>query len=266
MGFIDILRVEYKLVYAEIMRRKSMFLAIILYPYLFTGFTLFIGYSFGSANVFIEKIGVDPVIFMITAGYIILSMLAVLDDILWKPLNDQWIGVLPYIIASPVNRLVLFTTIPLPRLTILILLASTSIMPIYTIYYGINGLLTSLLVMGLTALGSLLMVTPAMIITGLIHSIGESWRVLNIVRPLIMILIGAYYPRFYMPIMGQVLSYLLPSSHVVEVIQRIIIDIPGNYYLLLAIAFTLALIYAPGGERSIVYWERKKVREGVKIS
>ncbi len=266
MSFTDLLRVEFKLVYGELIRRRSAFIAMVIYPYLFAGFTLFFGYAMGSPKAFIARVGVDPIVYMVTASFLLLSILVSVDDILWKPLNDQWIGTLPYIIASPVNRVAYYLSIPIPRLITIVLMGFTSIIPIYMIFYGIAGVYMGVFVLLLSLIGGLSMVTLAMTIAGIVHTIGESWRVLNIVRPILMILIGAYYPRFLMPLTGYILSYMIPSSHIVETIQRMLSGMGGNFYLLLAIAFTLALLYTPVGKHSIVFWEKKKVREGVKVS
>lgn len=266
MWFIEILRVEYKLVYAEMFRRKSMLVMMFLYPYVLTGFTLFIGYSFGSKQVFVEKTGVAPEVFMITASFIMLSMLASIDDMIWKPLMDLWHGTLPYIIASPVNRIMLYAAIPIPRLTAVMIIGSTSVIPVYTLYYGLNGFPTSLIVIGLASLGAIFMITPAMIVTGIVNTMGESWRVINVIRPIFMILLGAYYPRILMPLAGLIASYTLPSSYVVELIQAFLRNVTNtsNVLSLIGVATALFVIYAPGGSRSILLWEKKKVKEGVK--
>lgn len=266
MQFIEILRAEYKLVYAEMFRRKSMLVMMFLYPYVLTSFTLFIGYSFGSKQVFVERTGVAPEIFMITASFIILSMLTSIDDMIWKPLMDLWHGTLPYIIASPVSRIMLYAAIPIPRLTAVVIVGSTSIIPVYALYYGLRGLLTSLIVISLACLGAVFMITPAMVVTGLVNTVGESWRVINIIRPIFMILLGAYYPRILMPLAGLIASYALPPSHIVELIQAFLRNAASalNTLSLMGIATALFVIYAPGGSRSILLWEKKKVKEGVK--
>uniref|UniRef100_A0A7C5UTH2 ABC transporter permease n=1 Tax=Ignisphaera aggregans TaxID=334771 RepID=A0A7C5UTH2_9CREN len=264
MSLYPLLKAEFKLVYGELFRRKSAFIAMIIYPYLFAGFTLFFGYTIGSPNLFIERVGIDPVIFMITASYIVMSITTVIDDVLWRPLSDTYIGTIPYILASPVNRLKLFIAIPIPRLLAMVSMGFTSITPIYALYYGFRGAVTALLIMALVALGALSMVSIAIIIAGLVHTISESWRILNIVRPLIMVLLGAYYPRIFMPFAAYAISFLIPSSHIVEVIHRLFIGSLDGIYISLAIAITLALLYMPGGRKSLLYWERRKVAEGVK--
>ncbi|MEM2528705.1 MAG: ABC transporter permease [Ignisphaera sp.] len=264
MKLHTILRAEFSLVYGEIFRRKSALAAMIIYPYLFAGFTLFFGYTIGSPQLFIERVGVEPTIFMITASNIVMSIITAVDDVLWRPLHDMYVGTLPYIIASPINKLELFIAIPIPRLSLLLMTGFTSIAPVYTLYYGMNGIVLALAIISLIALGALTMSTLGIVIAGLIHTIGESWRILNIVRPLIMVLLGAYYPRMFMPLSAYIASFLIPSSHVVETIHRILLGSIDNLYLFPILAIILAFTYIPGSRRSLLYWEKKKVSEGVK--
>ena len=264
MSYLELVKAEYKLVYGELLRRKSAFISLIMYPYLFTGFTLFLGYAIGSPQSFSEKIGVDPLIYLITASYLMFSILVAIGDILWRPLNDLWVGTLPYIIASPVNRVKLYFAIPLPRLTGVIIMGSTSIAPVYLWFYGLSGLIVSFIVIGLSILGGLLMITFAITTAGLIHSMSESWRVLNIVRPILMILLGIYYPRFLMPLSGYILSSIIPSSHVVEAVQRILMGGYNNLHVLLVIAIVLALLYTPLGKNSFFIGRKRRRKKVLK--
>lgn len=266
MGFLEVVRAEYKLTYAEAFRRKSALVAFIVYPYLFAGFTLFFGYAVGSPQEFEARLGVNPVIYMVTASYLVLSLLVSVDDVLWRPLAAQLDGTLPYIIASPVSRVEYYLAIPLPRLTAAVLMGFTSIAPVYTLFYGFSGLLLSLLVTSLSMLGGLLMALPAMAIAGAVHRIAESWRVLNIVRPLMMILTGAFYPRFYIPLLGYIVSMAIPASYIVELVQRLLSSFHRAEYYLVVLALVVALLYTPLGYKSIQLWERKKVSEGVQVT
>lgn len=264
MNLHILLQAEFKLVYGEILRRKSALVTLIIYPYLFAGFTLFFGYTIGSPQLFMERVGIEPIVFMVTASNIVMSMLNTVDDVLWRPLHDTFIGTLPYIIASPASKLKLFIAIPVPRLSLLLITGFTSIAPIYMMYYGFNGVLLTLAIVSLIALGALTLSTLGIIVAGLVHTFSESWRILNIIRPLMMVLLGAYYPRIFMPIAVYAVSLLIPSSHIVEIIHRMLLKDVSNVYLLLALAITLALVYSPGSGRALSYWERKKVSEGVK--
>lgn len=266
MSLTDLLVAEYRLVYGELFRRKSAIVTMIMYPYIFAGFTVFIGYAYGNPRYFVERIGVDPVVFMITASYMLMALMNTVDELFWRPLGDQWMGTLPYIIATPVSRLKRYFAIPIPRLTLLLITGSTSVIPIHVYYNGFTGLTTGLLIIVLTAIGALISIGFAMIVTGLIHRVGESWRALSIVRPVIMILIGAYFPRKYMFTIARYMSYLIPASHIVEIIQGLMSGLETPLYILLSLAIALSIIYAPLGSRTIKMWEEKKVREGVKFS
>ncbi|MEM0372199.1 MAG: ABC transporter permease [Ignisphaera sp.] len=265
MSFIVLLKAEYMLVYSEIMRRKSALMAIIIYPYLFAGLTLFVGFFAGSPQSFVERVGIDPIVFMVTASYMIMAITTGVDDILWRPLSDLWIGTLIYIIASPVNKLKLFMAMPIPRLTLLLMMGFTSILPVYVAFYGLYGISLTIVVIALSAIGALVMTPLGIAISGLMHIVSDSWRILNIVRPLLFVFLGAYYPRMFMPLVLRLISYSIPSSYTVELVQRLLIGIAStDVIILLGLSIALATIYVPLGRRSIRYWEKKKVKEGVK--
>jgi ABC-2 type transport system permease protein len=267
MSIFDLMRAEYILIYAETIRRKSELVLMILYPYLFTGFVLLLGYSAGSLEVFKSRIGVDPAIFMATASFTVMSLMIGVDDVLWRPLWDMWIGTLPYLIASPVDKFKLFTIMPLPRATLIVLLGFTSLLLLYILQYGLSGVILVLLVTILIVIGVFTMVPLGVLLAGLIHSIGESWRILSVVRPIIMVLLGAYYPRFYMPLVAKLLSYTIPPSHIVESVQRVLVGLVDQWLLvLIAASIFLTALYTPPSRASLKFWEKRKVSEGVKIS
>lgn len=266
MSYIDILKAEYRLVYSEMFRRKTALMMLILYPYIFAIFALFIGYAAGSPRVFVERMGVDPVVYMITASYMLMSILTGLDDLIWRPLFDTYIGTIAYIVASSVNRFKLYSAIPIPRLTLLIFMGFTSIVPVYTFYYGLSGFILGLVVMAMLVVGCLVMVPFAIVIASTVHRVGESWRLLNIVRPLVMVLLGVYYPRVLMPFAGYIISSLIPSSHIVEAVQRLLTGMQGNLFALFSVSFILAFMYTPVGQFTLKAWEYKKVKEGVKTT
>jgi len=263
MSMLDLVRVEFKLVYGDLFRRKSAFITFILYPYIFTSFTLFIGYAVGSPRGFVERVGVDPVIYMITASYMLMSIFSSIDDLLWRPLLDLHIGTLPYIIASPVNRLKYYTAIPIPRLVAVLLLGFTSILPVYILYYGLEGVAVVFVVISILIVGCLTMVFFSIALAMSIHRVGESWRMLNIVRPVLMILMGVYYPRMFMPLASYILSSFIPSSHAVEAVQRFLMGMSSDIYILIVLAIAISFIYMPIGKISIREWEKSRVRRGV---
>ncbi|MCY0868788.1 MAG: ABC transporter permease [Desulfurococcus sp.] len=267
--FLNAVYAEFKMVFSELSRRKITLVMIIGYPYMLLVFILLLGYGFGGSRVFTERFGIPPEVFFTVSGYLLIAVMSVNDDLLWRPLFDEWMGTLPYIIASPMPRLYRFLAIPLPRLLAGVASGAATVAPVMLYFYGVSGLLeaASVILLGIVAAVTL---TPLiMVLMGLLYSHGrDQWRFINILRPLLFILLGVYYPRFMMPLGGYVASALIPSSHVVEVIQRILLGEAELYYsfILLAAATALFFIYTPIGVHSISLWEKSKLREGVSLS
>ncbi len=268
MSFLQLIKAEMKFVYADVFRRKSVLVMLILWPYLVTAFVLIIGSSMGSSQVFIQRAGVDPVPFFVVSGFVLISTFSVLDDIMWKPLFDEMTGALPYILSSPVNRILYYASLPVPRLVLVVLVGATSVFPVLILYWGLRGLILALAIVGLGILSALVFTPPAVAIAMSLYKVGgESWRLINVVRPLLMLLIGAFYPRWLMPLAGYVLSSLLPPSYCIEIMQRLLGSAMNVEYalMLIGIAIALATVYMPLSSYSIVSWERKKLSEGVKV-
>jgi len=267
--FAALLKAEFVFVYGDVFRRKSLLFLIVAYPYLFAFFTVLMGNALGSTKVFMERVGVNPTVFFIVASFTIVAVLSVTDDILWRPVYDEDMGTLPYILASPVSRLKLYVAMPIPRLTITLFAGAATVIPVLTYYRGISGFLLSLAVIGLAAVGGLMFSTMAMFLMGIIYCrSGESWRVINVLRPILMILLGAFYPRYLMPLGARVLSWLVPPSHPITGLQLLLAygsSKVATALTLLGIGAALAIAYAPLGRRAVLAWERRKFVEGVKV-
>ncbi len=258
---------EMKMVYAELIRRKYMLLMLAAYPYILMIFILLIGMSIGNRQIFIQRIGVSPEIFFLVSGFLIMSILGTSDDLLWRPIYDEWIGTLPYVIASHIPRLYHYLAIPIPRLLIAFFTGLTSVLPLMVYYYGLHGFIEGLAVILLGLFSSIIFIPFIMVVMGFIYGFGNvNWRVINVIRPILLVLLGAYYPRYLMPLAGYIVSSLVPSSHVVEAIQRLLIgSLNGLYaFILLGVATALFIVYSPIGVYSIGLWEKRKISEGVK--
>ncbi len=258
---------EMKLIYADLLRRKYYLLMLAAYPYILMIFILLIGMGIGSRQIFIQRIGVSPEIFFIVSGFLLMSIMGVSDDLLWRPVFDEWIGTLPYVIVSHVSRLYHYLAIPIPRLLIALFTGLTSVLPVMVYYYGLQGLIEASAVILLGILSAIFFIPFIMVVMGFLYGFGEiNWRVINVVRPLLLVLLGAYYPRYLMPLAGYIVSALIPSSHIIEVIQRLLTgNIDALYALtLIGVATALFIAYLPTGVHGINMWEKRKIREGVK--
>ncbi len=269
MTFRELLKAEAIFVYADIFRRKAVLFTYIAFPYILTMFIVLIGSSVGSYQAFKERLGTDPIPFFLTASYLMMSVLAVSDDVLWKPIHDKMMGTLPYILVTHVSKLLYFITIPIPRLALVILLGFASLPPVFIFFYGIEGVYTVFRIVLMSLLSSVLYITFSILLVGTLYSIGgESWRILNIVRPLLLIFLGIYYPKFLMPTMLFIVSSLLPPSYIIELMYRSLLNIMTSqtYVLeLMGLAIAISLIYAPLGSKALGSWERRKVSKGVEV-
>ncbi|MGC8975313.1 MAG: ABC transporter permease [Thermoprotei archaeon] len=269
MRVLQLIKSETLLVYGELLRRKQVLLTYIAYPYIMTFFIIFVGSSVGSLENFEAKVGVNPFLFFIAASFNFLVILGIVDDVLWSPIYDDNIGTLPYVLSSTTPWFLRLLVIPIPRLALTMILGFTSLIPIFTYFEGLEGLLTSSLIMGLAGLAGLLLSTFAILLACSISMLmGESWRLLNIVRPLMMILLGIYYPRVLMPLAVRIISYLLPSSHVVDLMLYTLVSerMPEVLRALtwLGAGTALAVAYGPLSYNSTKSLETKKLREGIK--
>jgi len=270
MRFIDLLIVEAKFMYADTLRRKSLFFAILAYPYMLTLFILLVGSSTGSQSFFEERVGLTPIVFLVTNGFILMSMLSIVDDILWRPILDELIGTMAYILSSPTSRLKHYLAIPIPRILIVFISGITSIIPVFTYYYGYTGFVEASIVLLMTVLASLSTIPVVMLLIGIIYGLGGGvWRIISVIRPLLLLFTGVYYPRRFIPFIGRIICYAIPQSHIVEAIHILLAapeltSVLTDISSLIGIATILLIIYSPLSSRSIRFWERTMMREGVK--
>lgn len=269
MSILTLIKSEMLLVYGELIRRKQALFTYVAYPYIMTFFIIFIGSSVGSIENFEARVGSNPFLFFMAASFNFLVILGIVDDVLWSPIYEDHLGTLPYVLSSTTPWFLKLLIIPIPRLVLTIILGFTSLVPLFTYFEGFRGFLTSILLMGLAGLAGLLLSTFAILIACSISMLmGESWRLLNIVRPLMMILLGIYYPRILMPFTIRVISYLLPSSHVVDLMLYVLVSRESpeamTILTLLGAGTALALAYGPLSYNTTKSFEMKKLREGIK--
>lgn len=263
----SLVRAEMMLVYADFFRRKSVVIMYLAWPYMMTAFMLMFGYAVGSPQAFVERVGVDPPLFLITGSYLLYSTMAVVDDVMWRPIFDENLGTLPYIISSPTKIISHYISIPVPRFTLSLTLGAITLFPVLVVYRGISGVLIGLVVVFVSMVSVAVFIPLATALgLGLYTAGGENWRAISFLRPLLLMLMGVYYPRWLMSLPLYLVSSLLPPAHCVEVVQKIVVGLAETYNITipLALAVTLGLLYSPGMLRATRAWESGKLREGVK--
>jgi len=267
-AFLGLVKAEMLLVYAEVFRRKSILFMSILWPYVMTAFMLALGYAAGSPEVFLRRVGASPVLFLATASYVLFSTLTVVDDVMWRPVYDENAGALPYIVSSPISTVLHYAAIPVPRFTLSLVLGATFLLPVFTLQEGLDGLLSGLIVVAISVVAALTFIPVAVAVgLGLYSLGGESWRAINVIRPLFLVAMGVYYPRWMLSKVAYALTALLPPANCVEVAQRVVVGLGklNEVLLPLTLAVVLAILQMYPMRRSARRWEVTKLREGVRV-
>jgi ABC-2 type transport system permease protein len=252
---------------AENFRRKSAAFSMIVWPYMMTLFVLFLGSFIGDFSVFQRNVGVHPAVFFITGSFLLLISLIFFDDAASRFYYDEMTGTLPYIIASPTSRFVLALSLSIPRFIMNILIGFSSLIPIYVFFMGLAGFYEAFTVISLSIFGSLTFSTMALVFASLVLISEGGWRVMSVMRPLLLLLSGVMYPRFLLPILAKVISGFIPLSHTIEAIQ-LYMSLGGftdHTLILMGLASALAVAYAPISRLGLRMWENKLVKKGVKV-
>ncbi|RLG75847.1 MAG: ABC transporter permease [Thermoprotei archaeon] len=264
--FISLVRAEYMFVAAEIIRRKTILFALILWPYIIMAFIVLLGSSMGTMSYFQQKIGANPILFFITGSFLLIVSLIFFDEISSRFWYDEFIGTLPYIMIAPTSKTMLALAMGFPRLIINILVGLSSLIPVYFILKSFPGLVEALIVIALSIFSALTFSTLAIIFSSLVLISGGRWRVLSIIRPLIMLISGVLYPRFLLPLTIKFFTIIFPLANSVEAIQLFLVQEGLTAYslMLLGLATALALLYAPVSIRSLRIWEHRILIKGAK--
>jgi len=267
MGFREVLWAEWMAFYRDLMRRKSLVVSMLIYPYLLTVLFLVMGLAIGGISSFAARFHVSPIVFFVTMSHLMLTILIGTDTITQRPASDMWAGTLPYIIISPLPRLWKYFAVALPPIAPFALQGLVCLLPVYAYYYGYEGVLVALAIIAATLTASLLIIPVAMIVAGISYTVSEEgWRIVNIVRPLLLILLGVYYPRYLLPLVFRLATMIIPSSNMVELVQLILVNslTTSTASMLIGLSIAVFVILLPLGSKMISSWEERIRVRGVK--
>ncbi len=267
MGLREILWAEWMAFYKDLSRRKILILSLIVYPYILALLFVIMGLAVGGLTSFNQRFHVSAITFFLTMSYLMLTVLIGADMVMQRPSSDMWAGTLPYILASPAPRILRYLAVSLPLLVPFIVQGIICLAPVYVYYYGVEGAVLALLVVSLSVLAGVFMVPVGMVIMGLAYMVSEEgWRIINIARPLLLILLGIYYPRYLLPLVFRVATMIIPSSSLVEIVQYMLINsltmsLAG---ILLGIAASSFILLLPVGGKTVARWEERLRFKGVR--
>ncbi len=186
------------------------------WPYLMAAFILGLGTALGSLSVFASKVGVgDPIFYIVLASGVLVSSINVVDYSAWTLLDLKWLGVLPYIMASPpgLRRVTMYGLI-IPAM-ISSAISLTAVAPVAVFTEGSLGLVKVVVVLGLVYLATIPLIGIA-VIAGSLSLIFKEESFVSFLSPLMLLVSGVYYPLAFLPKILQVFSYIVPVTYVVE--------------------------------------------------
>ncbi len=186
------------------------------WPYLMAAFILGLGTALGSLSVFASKVGVaNPIFYIVLASGVLVSSINIVDYSAWTLLDLKWLGVLPYIMASPpgLKRVAMYGLI-IPTM-ISSAISLTAVAPVAVIVEGPLGLVKVLIVLGLVYLATIPLIGIA-VIAGSLSLIFKEESFVSFLSPLMLLVSGVYYPITFLPKILQVISYIVPVTYVVE--------------------------------------------------
>ncbi|RLG87261.1 MAG: hypothetical protein DRO15_05140 [Thermoprotei archaeon] len=268
-SFIDLVVAEFKNFFIEFLRRKSLIIALVMYPYLLTALIMFIGTMFGSLEYFKQKIPADPLLFFLASSLTLLISLVIIDDIGARFIWEERMGTLPYLMLIPTSTAKLILASPIPRLALTSCWVIAVLAPTAIVIKGVGAGLAVVLTCLIATLGALCFVGLALIIGGLLILSRGEWSIYWVIRPLILFISGIFYPTALMPIWLRILSMTLPLSYAIEA-SRMLIAFENPEMRLILINVTLmtalAILYTPLGLKTYAYLEvRTKKLGGLRI-
>ncbi len=257
---------EFLLFIRSLQSHKSVFVAVILWPYMLTLFILLLGTFIGSPQAFSRRLGgVDPVLYFLSSSAVLMISLVVMDDVCSKVLWDRELGTLDYVLSSVKSRVLYLLAVPVPHMTFSSLLFTATVAPALVLLKGVVHGVKLLFAIAVAALGAIAFAGFSMIIAGIVLALRESWSFLSMLRPLIMLVSGIYYPAYLMPLVLRAIAYTIPLTYTVDVIRlSVALETPESRIFLTAIAalIVMTLVYTPLGASVYSKLERRFLEEG----
>ena len=132
---------------------------------------------------------------------------------------------------------------------------------------GVSGGIGVLVALFFALLGALGLAGFALIFGGIMLMFREEWTIANLIRPIILLISGVYYPVYLMPLWLQYIAGLIPLTYAVEA-TRIAIMFENPFiqqmYTFIGLILVLTIIYTPIGVRLYGVFEAKTLKEGIK--
>jgi len=231
------------------LRYPTWILTFIALPYMVTGLFSGVGYVIGGANAvqnFMENTGTSNFfLFSLVGSSLFMISTIIMEDVGNSIRSEQLRGTFELHYLTPTSTALIWTAHILPHSTISLITIAGTLIPVLALTEGLNPLSIAetffILAVALVPLFGI-----SLIIAALTVRFKEPWAVVQVIRALVSVASGFFYPIYILPEWLQMLSLALPTAHAVELIRAILVYmrefILSDYRFSLLVVLSLAYL------------------------
>lgn len=250
------------------LRYPSWIFTFMALPYMISGLFYGIGYAIagpGAVQNFAEKTGSsNPLLYYLLGSIIFMTATIVMDNMGASIRQEQLNGTFELHYLSPANKVLLWSSYVLPQGTIMLMTMIGSAIP--PLVYASGGVQPVALIAGaaLLFLGILPMFGIGLVVASLTVRYKEPWAITNMLRAVISVCSGFFYPLAVLPHWLRLVSQVIPTSYVVALLReallfnrRIFLSDPR-----LMVLGIFSLLYPVLGLSFYARWEKNARKTG----
>jgi len=250
------------------LRYPSWIFTFMALPYMISGLFFGIGYSISGPNAiknFQRNTGIDdPFLYYLLGSLIFMMASLISEDIGSSIRQEQLNGTFELHYLSPSNKALLWSSYIFPHGTISLLMMLASALPPLIYKFGFESIFSIIAGLFILFIGIIPLFGIGLIIASLTVKFKEPWAVVNVIRLLITVCSGFYYPLTILPYWLQVISNIIPTSHVIILLREILL-LNRRYVFSdprMGLLLFLSLIYFALGYVFFVRWEKNARKSG----
>lgn len=250
------------------LRYPSWIFTFIALPYMISGLFYGIGYSIAGPSAtknFASNTGIDdPFLYYLLGSLVFMMTTLICEDIGSSIRMEQMRGTFELHYLSPSNKALIWSSYILPHGTISLLTMFISALPPLIYRFGFQSIISLIIGLLILFIGIIPVFGIGLIMAALTVKYKEPWAVINVVRTIITVCSGFYYPLTILPYWLQLVSQFIPTSHITMLLREVLLAnrrlIFSDYRFTLLLF--LSLIYFVLGYGFFVRWERNARRSG----
>lgn len=250
------------------LRYPSWIFTFIALPYMISGLFYGIGYSIAGPNSvknFTSNTGVsNPFLYYLLGSLVFMMTTLISEDIGSSIRQEQLNGTFELHYLSPSNKALIWSSYIFPHGTISLLMMLASALPPLIYRFGYQSLFSMLIGLLILFIGIIPVFGIGLIMASLTVKFKEPWAIINVIRTIITVCSGFYYPLTILPYWLQFISQFIPTSHVTTLLREVLLFNRRLIFsdIRLALLLFLSLLYFVLGYGFFVRWERNARKSG----